>query len=453
MTTPSGLWSTTWASSCLPTSSPSTSTTSLEPTNVFNSPRLPLTETRPALISSSAARRDAMPPRARKRLRRTRSLSLLSRAVRDYTDWTRRLADLIVGFGANVQPGQLVGVTSYLGKEELTREIARAAYERGARYVDVLYWDQWVKRQRLLHGDPDDVRLHPAVDERPAAELRGRACSPDLAEWAAGAARLRGRRRRPQRLRSAPLPAGDRPRRERKDDELVRGSWADAGLGCGRLPRRRSGGRLRPALDGNRACLSARRRRSGGRVARAHDNGQAGSGGADEKRLRRYSPARPGHRPHGGPVRVVGLARRRIHDRRRPRALPERAERGDVHDTRPAAGRGPRLGDLPARAVRLDRQRHPDRVPRRAGREDRRRPERGDASCCLCEGRRRPVPRRARTRRRRRPHRATRDGVLRHPARRERGEPHRARFGLRDRGRATRPRSRSSTRARSTSTS
>ena len=54
----------------------------------------------------------------------------------------------------NVQPGQLVGVTSYLGKEELTREIARAAYERGARYVDVLYWDQWVKRQRLLHGDP-----------------------------------------------------------------------------------------------------------------------------------------------------------------------------------------------------------------------------------------------------------------------------------------------------------
>ncbi len=88
-------------------------------------------------------------------------MSLLSRAVRDYTDWTRRLADLIVGFGANVQPGQLVGVTSYLGKEELTREIARAAYERGARYVDVLYWDQWVKRQRLLHGDPETLDYIP----------------------------------------------------------------------------------------------------------------------------------------------------------------------------------------------------------------------------------------------------------------------------------------------------
>ena len=88
-------------------------------------------------------------------------MSLLCRAVRDYADWTRRLADLIVGLGANVQPGQLVGVTSYVGKEALTREIARAAYERGARYVDVLYFDQWVKRERLLHGDPGTLDYIP----------------------------------------------------------------------------------------------------------------------------------------------------------------------------------------------------------------------------------------------------------------------------------------------------
>jgi aminopeptidase len=88
-------------------------------------------------------------------------LSLLCRAVRDYTDLTRRLADLIVGFGANVQPGQLVGVTSYIGKEELTREIARAAYERGALYVDVLYCDQWLKRERLFHGDPETLDYIP----------------------------------------------------------------------------------------------------------------------------------------------------------------------------------------------------------------------------------------------------------------------------------------------------
>ena len=68
----------------------------------------------------------------------------------DYQELTRKLADLIVGFGANVQPSQLVGITSYIGKEALTRELARAAYERGARYVDVYYSDQWVKRERLL---------------------------------------------------------------------------------------------------------------------------------------------------------------------------------------------------------------------------------------------------------------------------------------------------------------
>ena len=61
--------------------------------------------------------------------------------MRDYSDLTRRLADLIVQFGANVQPGQLLGVTSYVGKEDLTREIARSAYERGAKFVDVWYSD------------------------------------------------------------------------------------------------------------------------------------------------------------------------------------------------------------------------------------------------------------------------------------------------------------------------
>jgi aminopeptidase len=73
--------------------------------------------------------------------------------VPDVADLTRRLADLAVGFGANVQPGQIVGVTTAPGKEALTREIARAAYERGARWVDVFSFDLWVKRERLAHAD------------------------------------------------------------------------------------------------------------------------------------------------------------------------------------------------------------------------------------------------------------------------------------------------------------
>jgi len=81
--------------------------------------------------------------------------------MRDYSELTRKLADLIVGFGANVQPGQLVGISSYVGKEALTRELARAAYERGARYVDVLYSDQWVKRERLLAAPEETLDYIP----------------------------------------------------------------------------------------------------------------------------------------------------------------------------------------------------------------------------------------------------------------------------------------------------
>ena len=64
-----------------------------------------------------------------------------------------RLADLLVGFGANLQPGQILGITAYFGMEDAARALARAAYKRGAKYVDVFWWDPLVKRERLLHAD------------------------------------------------------------------------------------------------------------------------------------------------------------------------------------------------------------------------------------------------------------------------------------------------------------
>ncbi len=64
----------------------------------------------------------------------------------------RRLADLAVSFGANVQSGQVVGVSTYPGKEELARAVAGAAYRAGAIWVDVSTWDDLVKRERLLHA-------------------------------------------------------------------------------------------------------------------------------------------------------------------------------------------------------------------------------------------------------------------------------------------------------------
>ena len=70
---------------------------------------------------------------------------------------TERLAQLAVEYGANVQPGQIVAVTAYVGThEELVRAVARAAYRRGARFVDVAWFDPLVKRQRIAHA-PDET--------------------------------------------------------------------------------------------------------------------------------------------------------------------------------------------------------------------------------------------------------------------------------------------------------
>jgi aminopeptidase len=64
-----------------------------------------------------------------------------------------RYAELIVGLGANVQPGQLVEIRAELDKAELVREVAASAYRRGARYVSVTWHDPEVRRARLLHSE------------------------------------------------------------------------------------------------------------------------------------------------------------------------------------------------------------------------------------------------------------------------------------------------------------
>jgi aminopeptidase len=71
-------------------------------------------------------------------------------------DRLERYADLIVNFGVNVQPDQILDLGSGLGKEELTRAITASAYKRGAKFVDVNYWDPWLKRVRVQHA-ADDV--------------------------------------------------------------------------------------------------------------------------------------------------------------------------------------------------------------------------------------------------------------------------------------------------------
>lgn len=89
-----------------------------------------------------------------------------------------RLAELTVEFGANVQPGQIVSLAGAPGKEYLVRAIAERAYQRGARFVDVSWFDPWVKRARVAYAPEDTLEFVPPwYGERMLALGRERAAA------------------------------------------------------------------------------------------------------------------------------------------------------------------------------------------------------------------------------------------------------------------------------------
>jgi aminopeptidase len=77
------------------------------------------------------------------------------------SDRVRRLAELIVRFGANVQPGQVVSISSEPGKEELARAVADVAYAAGAKFVEVRVFDLHLKRSRAIHAELDSLSYVP----------------------------------------------------------------------------------------------------------------------------------------------------------------------------------------------------------------------------------------------------------------------------------------------------
>ena len=83
----------------------------------------------------------------------------------------QRLAELTVKVGANVQPGQLVAVHCEPGKEALVRAIAEEAYVAGAKFVDVSWFDPWVKRARVKHAADDTLEYVPPWYGERALEL------------------------------------------------------------------------------------------------------------------------------------------------------------------------------------------------------------------------------------------------------------------------------------------
>ena len=70
-------------------------------------------------------------------------------------------AQLAVQVGLNLQPGQTLGINALIEHAPLVRAIARQAYEAGARYVDVLYTDQHVRREHIALAGDDQLGFSP----------------------------------------------------------------------------------------------------------------------------------------------------------------------------------------------------------------------------------------------------------------------------------------------------
>ncbi len=73
-----------------------------------------------------------------------------------------RFADLVVGFGAHEQQDQIVAIGCEPGKEYLVRALAASAYRHGAKFVDVGWFDPYVKRARIEHAREETLEFVPS---------------------------------------------------------------------------------------------------------------------------------------------------------------------------------------------------------------------------------------------------------------------------------------------------
>jgi aminopeptidase len=79
----------------------------------------------------------------------------------DLETYCKRLAKLAVEIGTNVQHDQILAITYAPGMEPLVYAIARAAYARGARFVDPFVFDGRIKRIRLESARDETLEFVP----------------------------------------------------------------------------------------------------------------------------------------------------------------------------------------------------------------------------------------------------------------------------------------------------
>ncbi|MGL6280513.1 MAG: aminopeptidase [Gaiella sp.] len=72
-----------------------------------------------------------------------------------------RYARLAVEVGVNLQPGQFLRISADPEHLPLVRAMGKIAYENGARFVETVYRDAQLKRERILHAPEDSLDWSP----------------------------------------------------------------------------------------------------------------------------------------------------------------------------------------------------------------------------------------------------------------------------------------------------
>jgi aminopeptidase len=70
-------------------------------------------------------------------------------------------ARLLIAVGVNLQPGQRLLIDALVEHAPLVRSLVRASYAAGASYVDVVYGDEYVKRELIESGPDESVGYSP----------------------------------------------------------------------------------------------------------------------------------------------------------------------------------------------------------------------------------------------------------------------------------------------------
>ena len=79
----------------------------------------------------------------------------------DIDEIMRAYADVAIQVGVNLQPGQELMIGAKLEHAPLVRVLTEQAYRAGARYVDVHYSDDYVRRSMIQHADDEVLGWSP----------------------------------------------------------------------------------------------------------------------------------------------------------------------------------------------------------------------------------------------------------------------------------------------------